>query len=630
MAGSHLPRHRSSRLAMRNRKEWEGMVKMEGKKFSSLSRRSFLGGMGLVAGAAAMGIAGCAPKDKSAEMAERLEASGLDASQSNRWISEAGKAWRTPPSPIEESLISDSGSYDLVIVGGGQAGTWAARSAAMHGLSVAVVEAQPEETFLWVGGEVGTINSKWALAHGAKEIDAQEFMREVFRRNQGRNNQRMIKDYVEHSGELLDWAISQMDESWMEANTHVGSCPPDERMVMDPSDYKYFTGTVIFREPTAGLSEWCWKEVLQKQVDAAKQDGAVWFYRHHAEYLEKDESGRVVSVVAQNRDDESYVRFTGAKGVLLAGGDFAGNVDMLRDINDEYRHLAESMGDIELAACSPMLLSRDGSAIAMGVWAGGHIEVGPHAGMNTGQAGPEAPWGPGALLLNQDGKRFCDECAGGAEGAAYMVPRQPRGHVVSISDANWQDLVYTMPPAHEAVDYRRTVGWPRTVDEMADVLPGDSPTDVSAYSSTAKVFCANTVEELVKVVGVWSDDEQTAAIEEIKRYQAFAASGLDEDFAKDPRILAVTKCDCAPYYAVVGETTAMNPGLCQTCGLDVDADRHVLDYEMRPIPGLFSIGNNSGNRFCVQYATPLSGMSLGFCLTEGMLFGERLANGEIS
>lgn len=595
-----------------------------------MSRRSFIEGAGLVAaGAAAMGLSACAPQSQASSSGDGSStASG--AAVENRWQSEAAAAWRKAPEPVDESSVDEGGTYDLVIVGGGQCGTWAAKSAAKNGLSAIVVESQTEAEHAFIGGEVGTINNPWALDHGAKQIDAQDFMREVFRRNQGRNNQRLIRDYVEHSGALLQEVIDELGESWMNEHTHVGSCPPDERMVMDPSDYKYYLGTIVFRDPTMQLSEWAWTEVMNNQVESAKAAGAEWLYNHHAEYLERDDADRVSSVIVKNIADGSYRRVAATKGVILTGGDFAGNVDMLRDINDEYRHLAESLGSIELAASSPMFLERDGSAIAMGVWAGGHIEVGPRSGMNTGQAGPEAPWGPGSLLLNQNGLRFCDECAGGAEGSAYMVPRQPKGCVVAINDANWQEIVYTMPPAHEAVDYRREVGWPKTVSEMEAVVPGADPSDVQAYSSVATVYCANTIEELVKVVGVWDEDQQKAAIDEITRYQNFASVGQDDDFAKDSRILAATRCDTAPFYAVVGDTTAINPGLCQTTGLDIDADHHVLDSDLNPIPGLFAAGNNAGNRFIVQYATPLSGMSLGFCLTEGTLLPQRIASGDIS
>lgn len=554
-----------------------------------------------------------------------------EADAQTRWLSEAGAAWRTAPEPVAEDQIEDGGTYDIVIVGGGQAGTWCARYGAQNGLKVAVVEAQDPDIHMYIGGEVGTINCPWALEHGATEIDGQDFMREVNRRNQGRGNQRLIKRYVEHSGAYLQDVIDELGEDFMEEHQmHVGSCPADPSIVMDPSGYKYYLGTIIFRDPDMPLSSWRWNEVMTRQKETSQEAGAQWFFNTHADYLEKDESGRVVSVVAHNVDDEtSHTRFTAEKGIVLTGGDFAGNVDMLRDINDEYRHLAESLGDIELAACAPMILPRDGSGIQMGVWAGGHVEVGPHAGMNTGQAGPEAPWGPGAVMLNQNGLRFCDECAGGAEGSAYMVPRQPKGSVVTIADTNWQDLVHAMPPCHEAVDYARSIGWPATVEAMNAVHPGTEPTEVIAYSSNPMCYCAETLEELVSIVGCWNEEEQAAAVAELKHYQEMAAAGQDDDFAKDPRILAVTRLDTPPFYAVVGSTTAMNPGLCQTCGLDIDADYHVLDSDLRPIPGLFAAGNNAGNRFIVQYATPLSGMSLGFCLTEGRTLGESLASGAI-
>ena len=594
---------------------------------TQMTRRNFVAAGSAAAALATTASVALADAASTEEAAEETAA----ATPANRWQSEAAAAWQTAPEPVAEDQIADGGTFDIVIVGGGQAGTWTAKYGAKNGLSVAVVESQEEDSHMYIGGEVGTINNPWALAHGATEIDTQDFLREVYRRNQGRSNQRLIKAYVEHSGQFLQDVIDELGEDYMdEHEMHVACCPPDERIIMDPSGYKYYLGTIIFRDPDMALSEWRWNEVMTTMKTDSQNDGAKWLFATHAEYLEKDADGRVSAVVVLNRADNTYSRLTATKGVILTGGDFAGNADMLRDINDEYRHLAESLGDVELAAVAPMFLERDGSAIAMGVWAGGHIEVGPHAGMNTGQAGPEAPWGPGYVMLNQNGLRFCDECAGGAEGSAYMVPRQPKGSVVAIADANWQDLVYSMPPCHEAVDYARSKGWPATVESMEAVQPGEEPTTAIAYSSQPDVYCAETLEDLVRIVGVWDEDQQAAALAELKRYQEMAAAGQDDDFAKDPRILAVTKLDTPPFYAVVGSTTAMNPGLCQTCGLDIDSDHHVLDFDLQPIPGLFAAGNNAGNRFCVQYSTPLSGMSLGYCLTEGRMLAEGLADGTIA
>ncbi len=47
-----------------------------------------------------------------------------------------------------------------------------------------------------------------------------------------------------------------------------------------------------------------------------------------------------------------------------------------------------------------------------------------------------------------------------------------------------------------------------------------------------------------------------------------------------------------------------------------------------PIDGLYAVGNNSGNRYIVNYCTPIAGMSLALCMVEGVLMGTRLAKGD--
>jgi NADPH-dependent 2,4-dienoyl-CoA reductase/sulfur reductase-like enzyme len=60
------------------------------------------------------------------------------------------KSWREKPDPIDESLISDGGTYDVVVVGGGHAGLFCARVAAMKGASVAAIfEAEPVAVAFW-------------------------------------------------------------------------------------------------------------------------------------------------------------------------------------------------------------------------------------------------------------------------------------------------------------------------------------------------------------------------------------------------------------------------------------------------------------------------------------------------
>ena len=152
---------------------------------TACTRRSFVAGS-----AATAALASVAP---AAALAEKATEEAPAATPANRWQSEAAAAWQTAPEPVAEDQIADGGTFDVVIVGGGQPGTWAAKYAAKNGLTTAVVEAQEEESHMYIGGEVGTINSPWALAHGATEIDPPVYMRAVDRRNQGRCAERFIK-----------------------------------------------------------------------------------------------------------------------------------------------------------------------------------------------------------------------------------------------------------------------------------------------------------------------------------------------------------------------------------------------------------------------------------------------------
>ena len=49
--------------------------------------------------------------------------------------------------------------------------------------------------------------------------------------------------------------------------------------------------------------------------------------------LEKDDSGRITGVIAQNMDDDHFIRYNAAKGVLLACGGYAGNPYMMEQLD---------------------------------------------------------------------------------------------------------------------------------------------------------------------------------------------------------------------------------------------------------------------------------------------------------
>jgi len=78
--------------------------------------------------------------------------------------------WRTPPEPVSPDRITQTLTADVVILGGGQAGTCAARAAAEHGAQVIVLEKNTERRHRYNGGgQIGHINSNFLKSRGVPE-----------------------------------------------------------------------------------------------------------------------------------------------------------------------------------------------------------------------------------------------------------------------------------------------------------------------------------------------------------------------------------------------------------------------------------------------------------------------------
>ena len=168
-----------------------------------MSRRNFLrgaAGVGLVA-AASGALAGCAPSTAgSEESASGASASGTSAT-ANGWLGEAPQ--------IDESEITATIEADIVVVGGGNAGVMCACAAAENGASVAVIESQPEDGIFYYGlHDIASINSEFVLADGLEPINKSEFLSEYQRRTHNKTNPRLVKKFIDNSGEMMDWLVA--------------------------------------------------------------------------------------------------------------------------------------------------------------------------------------------------------------------------------------------------------------------------------------------------------------------------------------------------------------------------------------------------------------------------------------
>ncbi len=133
------------------------------------------------------------------------------------------------------------------------------------------------------------------------------------------------------------------------------------------------------------------------------------------------------------------------------------------------------------------------------------------------------------------------------------------------------------------------------------------------------VFKADTLEELAEKMGVPADE----FADQVKRYQGYCESGVDEEFGKSRETL-VSQINRPPYYAVKADATPY----ATIAALDVDTDLNVLKPDgSTKVAGLYACGNDSGGVLYTNlepYAQ-YGGVALGWAFTSGRLAGANAA-----
>lgn len=532
-------------------------------------------------------------------------------------------AWRIPPEPICEDCIQRTYEDDVVIVGAGHSGVAAARACAEAGLSVRVIETMVEKNYWAYGIDFGHINSEFLRSKGVPPVDEIEFFNDWQLRSGNRSNPRLVMQFVRNCGSCFDWFLEALSPEQRE-NVQIRYWPAPKKYANNICGIKTWIGTATF--PEALWHDKGITEAVVANIQRAKEHGAQFHFSTVAEQLEKHD-GRVTAVIAKERHG-GYLRFRARKGVVLAAGDFARNEEMMQDLCDELVTLAPS------EAHRITGLSRDGSGIRMGVWAGGRMVPGPIACMGGNTAAPNSPLfqATATLWLDGENKRFCNEGFGDSEFSGLEAARIKTPRLVNLFDNKIDDILQRQPPIHGSL-------WVNNPDDprmatAAEYIAGAQKAGKDGYAirdphapkgvESPRLYAADTLEELADMLGFTGQLKQNL-LDSVARYNAFCRSGRDEDFGKDPSLLV--PLDTAPYYAMLTDRTrggAMGP-MVTVDGLWTDDHQQVYDQQLDVIPGLFATGNCCGRRFGVQYSTPVAGVSIGIAWTLGRELGKYLA-----
>ncbi len=301
-----------------------------------LSRRGFLGlGAAATAAAAAAGLAGCAPKT----MAETGPAEP------------EGYTWETAPEPITE--VDATEETDVVVIGGGIAGFSAACSAAEKGAKVVLLEKTGAGQFR--GIDYGAIGGKLQLEAGIDLRDRkQDVLQEVLRWGDHRGDYRVVKAWVDHSAEALDWAADML------TNHGITIAPiPMEMQVIPDAWYEHYATDAFQIVPTdeliaeggeAGYEPPFAIGWAKAFTAYAGELGVDVRFNTEALQLVQDEAGAVAGVVCE---DKAGVTRIDAKAVVMATGGYGNDEEMMdafipghaEDVHSATRRLRQRRGD---------------------------------------------------------------------------------------------------------------------------------------------------------------------------------------------------------------------------------------------------------------------------------------------
>ncbi|BDE97053.1 FAD-dependent oxidoreductase [Raoultibacter timonensis] len=571
-----------------------------------LSRRAFLTGTALLGlGGAVTALGGCAPQSTASSSEAAPENTGTSASGTSEY------PWPDAPEAIAEDRIEETLEADAVIVGLGVSGVAAFRSAAEEGLSVIAVEkgTAPQcrsDNYCYVNG---SLNERLGLP----ELDIDELAQEEWGNSGGYSNYRIVRKFMQNESEVFDWWAAGDPDIYYPSSPEEADAI-NGQYLQKSLEHPYAVSSMSYRDADWTENKAFYpvriyftdhEHVVNENAQRAIDAGGQALYGHFAEQLITDEDGTVRGVYVRNAETGQYKKITSRNGVILATGGcesdegimakFYPTVVKVGNLNPWPNYDAEGN------------LTNTGDGYRLGAWAGADfsLNMAPMCHVMGGHAdtadmslvGMTTPH----LHLNYNGERFMNEEIDCTD-VEVALESQPQGKCFLIFDSHLDEQA---PQSFDPVKGRVLGRGPWTLAQMEERVDGET------------VFKADTIEELLASIPGMDAESALASIE---RYNEMCANGYDDDFRKSEKYLWPVQD--GPFCA---QRTGL--GFCLTTmgGLRSDEECRVYNKDIKPIPGLYAVGNIQGDRFAVKYPFKMPGISHSMAMYYGYVAGKNIA-----
>ena len=524
--------------------------------------------------------------------------------------------WLGKEPDIDEAAITETVDTDILIVGAGNGGIFAAAYAAANGLNFRIIEqnGNVQDTRHWYGA----IDSAAAKEAGEKPADRAKLLSEISRYASGKCDQRVVKTWINESAAMHDFMRSILEDKYgwtcdftsgAEAAWPAENAEHNTDYLFPVQEHNYMASESASGKPR--------NELL---LDYIRELGYDVDFKTSLAKLEKDSTGRITGIIAQSTEDDHFIRYNANKGVLLACGGFPGNPYMMEQL--------DPLGTSVTTACSYSPADK-GYGIRAAVWAGANLDkeaapmlfdrgiVAP--GVDGGYVasdsafggkafpGPIRQYNPGTqpfLKVNRNGERFANESSPYND-IVYAAAHQPGRVYAQICDAN----------VLEDAKRFHTIGCSaQTRNGGEKYFQGKVDEAVAAGT----LFVCDTIEELADKLGFTGEAKDTF-LATVERYNELYDKQNDEDFGKPAYRLSAIRT--APFYGCwLGASL-----LTTEQGIAINEKGQALDNDNKPMPGLYITGDMSGSFFANNYPCLMAGVAMGRTLTFAMKAVKQMA-----
>ena len=522
---------------------------------------------------------------------------------------------------------------DVLVVGFGGAGAATAITAADNGAQVLVIERQPQATLRSNTRMSGGIfhcpskdGDKAALKEYAKAMFSGENIPGKLEGEQPEVSDGLAQAWADYTPGLVDW-MTHLDPEFHALSTPgfkgaafpnfpgAKTCGYQVYRSSYPTTLPPGFNTASYGKPkketNSGEAFWlCLENGVKNRASKIKV-----VYETRGRHLIQNSKGEVIGLVAEQGGKKIAIK--ARKAVVLCSGGYEYN-KMMRQA------FLEGPG-VEGWAFYGTLYN-EGDGIVMGLDAGaGIMKAGKaasriilpapirHNGMRIDMISPAVGSGH-AIVVNQMGRRYAAE---------HKITKDPSRYFFYKEAVKFNIDTLDYPNSPSWFIFDETLRKAKPIVGLGISTPGYKFVDYGAADNSDAVkkgwiLKADTLEELAEKIRATKDNAGRMVtanlVEDVKDYNAGCASGKDKFGRIKSTLQPVSD---GPFYAL--PLVAGGPNT--KGGLACNAKREVLDWEMKPIPGLYAVGEiASALKFVYQ-----GGGNLTECLVFGQVCGKIVA-----